>query len=209
MPRTKKRKLNTDNAQTNGISHDEIWDDSALIRSWEDAYAEYQFYHSIHARGEDVDEVLRRAEAEDAGRKLDQIDDKLEESKAQAESMVVVDDESTGDIARNANGNETDDDVEEGELEDEETTTDAVQKTLNEGEAGVSEQIGPPLPPEAVARLAPKVQAVVPEQSVDANAMNQTLENIKMAYYWAGYYSGLYDGQQQGAANTTHTKGNS
>jgi len=24
-----------------------------------------------------------------------------------------------------------------------------------------------------------------------------TLENIKMAYYWAGYYSGLHDGQQQ------------
>ena len=26
---------------------------------------------------------------------------------------------------------------------------------------------------------------------------NQTLENIKMAYWWAGYYSGLYEAQQQ------------
>lgn len=29
----------------------------------------------------------------------------------------------------------------------------------------------------------------------------QTLENIKMAYYWAGYYSGLYDGQRQAQAS--------
>lgn len=26
---------------------------------------------------------------------------------------------------------------------------------------------------------------------------DQILENIKMAYWWAGYYSGLYEGQQQ------------
>ena len=27
--------------------------------------------------------------------------------------------------------------------------------------------------------------------------VNETLENVKMAYYWAGYYSGLYDQQRQ------------
>ena len=32
---------------------------------------------------------------------------------------------------------------------------------------------------------------------------NQVLENIKMAYWWAGYYSGLYEGQQQARDNTT------
>lgn len=31
---------------------------------------------------------------------------------------------------------------------------------------------------------------------------DQVLENIKMAYWWAGYYSGLYEGQQQ-ATDTT------
>lgn len=29
-----------------------------------------------------------------------------------------------------------------------------------------------------------------------AGPQDQTLENLKMAYYWAGYYSGLYDGQR-------------
>jgi hypothetical protein len=63
-------------------SHEEIWDDSALVDSWNDALEEYkvreragsprhqprpklilrQKYHSIKARGEDVEEVLRAAE---------------------------------------------------------------------------------------------------------------------------------------------------
>jgi hypothetical protein len=32
---------------------------------------------------------------------------------------------------------------------------------------------------------------------------DQVLENIKMAYWWAGYYSGLYEGQQRVAGTTT------
>jgi len=47
------------------LSHSEIWDDSALVRSWNDAVAEYEYYHSVHARGEDIDEVLRQAEREE------------------------------------------------------------------------------------------------------------------------------------------------
>lgn len=68
------------------LTQEEIWDDSALIQSWDDAVQEYkvscfpvspsharnavltrglppQLYHSIQARGEDVEEVLRAAEA--------------------------------------------------------------------------------------------------------------------------------------------------
>ncbi|KAI9887600.1 MAG: hypothetical protein M1823_000584 [Watsoniomyces obsoletus] len=47
------------------LSHREIWDDSALIQSWDDALAEYKLYHSIHAghaRMEDV--VSNSLEAE-------------------------------------------------------------------------------------------------------------------------------------------------
>jgi hypothetical protein len=40
-------------------------------------------------------------------------------------------------------------------------------------------------------------QAKVPPAQAPSVAADQTLENIKMAYYWAGYYSGLYDGQRQ------------
>ncbi|GAM38890.1 hypothetical protein TCE0_034r09988 [Talaromyces pinophilus] len=46
------------------MSHEEIWDDTALVRSWDEAVEEYNLYHSIHARGENVEEILDRAEKE-------------------------------------------------------------------------------------------------------------------------------------------------
>ncbi|KAI9715975.1 MAG: hypothetical protein M1812_005609 [Candelaria pacifica] len=48
------------------LSHAEIWDDSALVRSWDEALKEYNLYHSIHARGERVEDVLREAEKEES-----------------------------------------------------------------------------------------------------------------------------------------------
>ncbi|KAI4135715.1 MAG: hypothetical protein LQ347_000445 [Umbilicaria vellea] len=49
------------------LSQAEIWDDSALIRSWDDALTEYKLYHSVHARGERVEDVLRDTEAREEG----------------------------------------------------------------------------------------------------------------------------------------------
>ncbi|KAL8824092.1 MAG: hypothetical protein Q9170_008254 [Blastenia crenularia] len=45
------------------LSHEEIWDDSALLNSWDEALQEYQLYHSIHVHGENVEDVLREAES--------------------------------------------------------------------------------------------------------------------------------------------------
>lgn len=39
------------------MNHDEIWDDSALIESWNDALAEYKKYHSIHAKGGSIHDL--------------------------------------------------------------------------------------------------------------------------------------------------------
>ncbi|KAF5024979.1 hypothetical protein F66182_2930 [Fusarium sp. NRRL 66182] len=36
------------------LTHEEMWDDSALIDSWNEALAEYKKYHSIHAKGGSV-----------------------------------------------------------------------------------------------------------------------------------------------------------
>ncbi|KAI9376523.1 hypothetical protein BJX61DRAFT_489604 [Aspergillus egyptiacus] len=45
------------------LTQEEIWDDSALVQSWDEAVEEYKLYHSIHAKGENVEDVLREAEA--------------------------------------------------------------------------------------------------------------------------------------------------
>lgn len=66
---------------SNQLSDKEIWDDSALQNSWNEALQEYNVwkshdhpqldsifadftkrYHSIHARGEKVEDVLREFE---------------------------------------------------------------------------------------------------------------------------------------------------
>ncbi|KAI5359854.1 putative SMN complex subunit Smn1 protein [Septoria linicola] len=37
------------------LTHDELWDDSALVTSWNDAFDEYKKYHSLAQRGEKVE----------------------------------------------------------------------------------------------------------------------------------------------------------
>jgi len=70
-------------APQDNMSHAEIWDDSALVDSWNDALEEYkvaprssqkpaeltsrQKYHSIQARGENVEDVLKSAETQSNG----------------------------------------------------------------------------------------------------------------------------------------------
>ncbi|KAK4121793.1 hypothetical protein N657DRAFT_647281 [Parathielavia appendiculata] len=44
-------------------SHEEIWDDSALVESWNQALEEYKRYHSVHAKGGTVDGILHEPEA--------------------------------------------------------------------------------------------------------------------------------------------------
>ena len=73
----------TDSGKRTNMSHEEIWDDSALVNSWNEAVEEYkvnvhfympcgpwpdktQRYHSIHARGEKVEDILRAFDGEDS-----------------------------------------------------------------------------------------------------------------------------------------------
>ncbi|KAK5163715.1 uncharacterized protein LTR77_010388 [Saxophila tyrrhenica] len=45
------------------ISQPEVWDDSALVDSWNDAFEEYKKYHSLAAKGEKVDVTTLRLES--------------------------------------------------------------------------------------------------------------------------------------------------
>ncbi|KAB8300914.1 hypothetical protein EYC80_002840 [Monilinia laxa] len=49
-------------APQNNATHAEVWDDSTLVNSWNEALQEYERYHSIHARGERVEDVLNKFE---------------------------------------------------------------------------------------------------------------------------------------------------
>ncbi|KAJ4307128.1 hypothetical protein N0V88_000505 [Collariella sp. IMI 366227] len=40
-------------------THEEIWDDSALVDSWNEALREYKKYHSVHAKGGSIDDIVK------------------------------------------------------------------------------------------------------------------------------------------------------
>ncbi|KAK3985767.1 survival motor neuron-like protein 1 [Cladorrhinum sp. PSN332] len=46
------------------LTHEEVWDDSALVDSWNQALEEYKKYHSIHAKGGTIDDLLEAQERE-------------------------------------------------------------------------------------------------------------------------------------------------
>ncbi|KAH7356662.1 hypothetical protein BKA65DRAFT_211789 [Rhexocercosporidium sp. MPI-PUGE-AT-0058] len=52
-------------ASNSNASHSQIWDDSSLVNSWNDALEEYKKYHSIKARGENIEKVLKEVEKKD------------------------------------------------------------------------------------------------------------------------------------------------
>ncbi|KAM5348658.1 hypothetical protein ACJ41O_008482 [Fusarium nematophilum] len=49
------------------LSHEEMWDDSALIDSWNEALEEYKKYHSIHARGGSIRDLESKSQTTTKG----------------------------------------------------------------------------------------------------------------------------------------------
>ncbi|RYO93808.1 hypothetical protein DL764_007927 [Monosporascus ibericus] len=48
------------------LTHEEIWDDSALVDSWNEALEEYKKYHSIHVKGGNVNDLINQESSSDA-----------------------------------------------------------------------------------------------------------------------------------------------
>ncbi|KAI2631921.1 hypothetical protein GGR54DRAFT_634689 [Hypoxylon sp. NC1633] len=45
------------------LTQSEIWDDSALVDSWNEALEEYKKYHSLHRNGGNVEDLLKSNQA--------------------------------------------------------------------------------------------------------------------------------------------------
>ncbi|CAH0050185.1 unnamed protein product [Clonostachys solani] len=129
---------------SSGLTHDEIWDDSALIESWNDALAEYKKYHSIHAKGGTLEDLERAVEAG------------TDSAPAPEETLKVNDEQ--------------------------------------QSESKVDESAG-------TDKSEPKPQvAGLPVPSPHAllgTVKDENMKRLLMSWYYAGYYTGLYEGQQQ------------
>ncbi|MCJ1298919.1 hypothetical protein MMC08_001710 [Hypocenomyce scalaris] len=161
------------------LSQAEIWDDSALIRSWNDALAEYKLYHSIHARGERVEDVLQEIEAQEEGGSGD-----IPTSTGAAEHVDGIDREM----------------LEDGELDEEDDTSiPRDHSTEKEAPAASSTQARHPQQ-SAGANVGGSLQRepIMPNALL-GKVQDEALKNLMMSWYYAGYYTGLYEGQQHAA----------
>ncbi|KAK1775592.1 hypothetical protein QBC45DRAFT_396021 [Copromyces sp. CBS 386.78] len=140
-------------------SHEEIWDDSALVNSWNEALAEYKKYHSIHAEGAALPEGV-------AGDFKDQ----------------------------NAKPSATEE-VEEGEDMEEDGAVSAV-----EVDVGPVDTVQNGQQPAAPAGPTTTTAASLPgpgPQLMLGSVQDEELKKLLMSWYYAGYYTGLYDGKQK------------
>lgn len=184
------------------LTHDELWDDSALVTSWNDAFNEYkvrqvqphhhaetiansspQKYHSLASRGEKVEEPKQPP--------TESLKEVAVETKAAAYLNGTT--TTTTQPSSNAPINFTT-----------EATPTATTTTTTPHTAA-----GPMLPnlPHTflngcksliLLHLAQMPFVIANEYST---AQNEDLKNIMMSWYYAGYYTGLYEGQQKAWAS--------
>ncbi|KAJ5373499.1 hypothetical protein N7517_005505 [Penicillium concentricum] len=149
------------------LTHAEVWDDSALVQSWDDAVEEYQHYWSIHAKGENVEDVLK--EAEDTG-----ITTAVHQGHSGRPKVAE------NDAIQPGNEN--------------------VSMTIDEQ---TSESAPEPSQPVEDSNPAVSTPVIPMPHPVMANVQDESLKNLMMSWYYAGYYTGLHEGQQQASGDKT------
>ncbi|KAJ0124898.1 hypothetical protein J7T55_006241 [Diaporthe amygdali] len=167
---------------TDEMAHDDIWDDSALIRSWDEALDEYKKYHSIHASGgklEDLPEYSQDAKPETS--------DTHHQSEPVWTSAAVTSDQNTpsNQPARDSheqittgstgNGNATKDGMNDG------VASGAGSGDRHAGESHGQDSAG---------------GNMAPPQVLLGAVQDEGLKRLLMSWYYAGYYTGLYEGKQ-------------
>ncbi|OJJ41226.1 hypothetical protein ASPWEDRAFT_47849 [Aspergillus wentii DTO 134E9] len=157
------------------LTQEEIWDDSALVRTWDEAVEEYKLYHSIHAKGENVEDVLREAETAEPGQHNDGLDETHDYMEADVEPI------------------------------DSGTTAAAVDETQQAPQVDTSQVTEKPnISPNPQAGAGAQVPPAAPmPQATLSHVQDEGLKNLMMAWYYAGYYTGLHEGQQKANQNTS------
>ncbi|EGE08164.1 hypothetical protein TEQG_06915 [Trichophyton equinum CBS 127.97] len=181
----KKRKRSSRNKT---LTQEEIWDDSALLESWEEAAEEYRLYHSIQARGQKVEDVLRETEAEASNAIEDEMQIETNaETENPSENMTV-------DVSETVAVEESDGKIKQVDICTTSQVEDEAAPELT-AEAEKADTVAP-----ASANLANMPQLVLNGAPNPPNIQDEGLKNLMMSWYFAGYYTGLYEGQRQAAA---------
>jgi len=185
----------SEQAGNKNLSHTDIWDDSALVNSWNDAVEEYKYYHSLHARGEKIEDVLAAADAAGNEYQVDVTSNPLPvngnntipEEVANETVENMEEDEIPNSDAAGLDG--TDLQGQGSKSQNKLLPRDPVSKT-KPGE-GEGEGEGPGTSSAAAAVPGPPA---IPQHLV-GTVQDEGLKSLLMSWYYAGYYTGLYEGK--------------
>ncbi|KEY72738.1 hypothetical protein S7711_02525 [Stachybotrys chartarum IBT 7711] len=161
-------------------NQDDIWDDSMLIDSWNEALKEYKKYHSIHAKGsklKDVEKLVNSTSSyEDRPSEIDT------EDKAALAVTGRLEDQASLAIAKSGIKSLTHPPT---RLDNLPWFTD-LEQTAPQAAA-----------PSRTINTNPTMPNLPPPQAVLGSVRDENLKKLLMSWYYAGYYTGLYEGQQQ------------
>jgi hypothetical protein len=151
----------------------DAWDDNELVDSWNQAFAEFQKFHSIHVSGKTLAETLTKEEIAD----LEKRGISLKRQPANGEVHSLQDDD-VEDLQE----------PEEELMEEEYVELDAEVNGQDHNRSGANGDDfafqTSEIPPQA--QIPPLLLNSVPDES---------LKNLMMSWYWAGYYTGFHQGK--------------
>ncbi len=158
------------------LNDPDAWEDKELVDSWNAAYDEYKKFHSIHASGKSLVEALTKEEIEDLqsrglglGKKRPREGD---EDEQEADEDGCVDESYEEEIVE--------------QIREIPIATNGYSDTV----AGM----------EDVAPTSSTMEPSKPDipEVLMSSVQDESLKNLMMAWYWAGYYTGLQQGQNAG-----------
>ncbi|KAI4725349.1 hypothetical protein E4T49_06922 [Aureobasidium sp. EXF-10728] len=151
------------------LSDNEIWDDSALVQSWNEALEEYKKYHSMSARGERVDDVLDAAEKEEEAQSTTNLKNEIVDTSTGLPPWESVEAEkaTTPEVAKDS--------------KDQSVDAQPMYNTNQVPSLGVSQVLLDSAP-----------------------VQDESLKALMTSWYFAGYYTGLYEGQRKAQTAQEH-----
>ncbi|KAF2166896.1 hypothetical protein M409DRAFT_22948 [Zasmidium cellare ATCC 36951] len=178
------------------LTHDELWDDSALVESWNEALEEYQVRTIIYPRSpkQDTNSQEQKYHSLAArGEKVPVIDIPPKRPAPPSKAAAMLNGTRPAPQARK----ETPEDVGPSPM------------TTLPGNF-----IGPAAPPKSstapAAASTPNVPAYLaglPQAMIGATIQDENLKNMMLSWYYAGYHMGLYEGQQRAWAQMQEAQG--
>ncbi|KAF8418586.1 hypothetical protein EV426DRAFT_316734 [Tirmania nivea] len=166
-------------AENKELTHAEIWDDSTLLNSWDAALQEYKKYHSIQATGATVESVI--ASTKEAGgveMKVVPPQPLFHAQKGEDKSAAPMSEEEAEVVPEIREEPRL-----QGAGQEQAEIKDHIPKPQPMTQASVEAGHKPPSPPP----FPPSILA----------GENEAIRNLMISWYFAGYYTGLYEGQQR------------